>query len=132
MVTIHSRFEALWTIFAGIRAPPIHIRNLIITGGRVMDRPSCALATPDISTRSRITTTASSPRRRHADDEVQRACTAAQAVVAVTFGQSGFQPASSGASPIPARRTAFARQIAMYLAHIGFGISMAEVGKVFG
>lgn len=28
-------------------------------------------------------------------------------------------------------RTAFARQVAMYLAHIGFGLSFAQVGRLF-
>lgn len=30
------------------------------------------------------------------------------------------------------REIAFARQIAMYLAHVGFGLSLTEVGRSFG
>lgn len=66
--------------------------------------------------------------------DVQRACDIAEAVVATAQGR--FQPGRFGsctqAPPVPARAAAFARQIAMYLAHVGFGLSMAEIGRAFG
>lgn len=63
-------------------------------------------------------------RRPTAAAESERACAIAEAVVATVFD-------GPGARPRP-RAAAFARQVAMYLAHVGFGISMAEVGKAFG
>lgn len=96
-----------------------------------MDRQSSTMATPGVPARPPLST-AALPRRRLAIGDVQRACTAAQAVVAVAFGQSAFQPGGPEETRMPARTTAFARQIAMYLAHVGFGVSMAEVGKIFG
>jgi hypothetical protein len=59
---------------------------------------------------------------------VERGCAIAQAVVAIACnGRPG-----STAERRQARAAAFDRQIAMYLAHVGFGFSMAEVGKAFG
>jgi len=66
------------------------------------------------------------PRLRAADAE--RGCAIAQAVVAIICK---YGPGST-ARVRPARAAAFARQIAMYLAHVGFGLSMAEVAKAFG
>lgn len=66
--------------------------------------------------------------RRPAAGEAQQACAIAQAVVAIAFDQTGRDPQ---AAPTP-RAAAFARQIAMYLAHVGFGIPMAAIGQVFG
>lgn len=43
-----------------------------------------------------------------------------------------LDPESLGPKRRPFRAAAFARQIAMYLAHVGFGLSMAEVGRAFG
>jgi hypothetical protein len=59
---------------------------------------------------------------------VERGCAIAQAVVAIT---SKRWPGPS-AEPRPTRAAAFDRQVAMYLAHVGLGLSMAAVGKVFG
>jgi hypothetical protein len=62
------------------------------------------------------------------------ACDIAEAVVATALGR--FAHGRSGScrqtAPVPARTAALARQIAMYLAHVGFGLSMAEVGRAFG
>lgn len=58
---------------------------------------------------------------------VERVCAIAQAVVAIACN-GGPSPTAGGKS---ARAAAFDRQIAMYLAHVGFGLSMAEVGKAF-
>ncbi len=71
---------------------------------------------------------ASPARPRPVADHVERCCDIAQGVVAI---------ASKGApDPFaecrPARAAAFDRQLAMYLAHVGFGLSMVEVGKAFG
>ena len=73
-------------------------------------------------------------RARLAPDDVQEACGIAEAVVAaslgrVSAGRSGPCPQTASART---RAAAFARQIAMYLAHVGFGLSMAEVGRAFG
>ena len=74
------------------------------------------------------------PRTRLVADDVRQACEIAEAVVAVSLGR--FPAARLGpcrqAGPVPSRAAAFARQIAMYLAHVGFGLSMAEIGRVFG
>ena len=74
------------------------------------------------------------PRARLASDDVQGACDIAEAVVATALGR--FPVSRFGScpqtAPVPARAAAFARQIAMYLAHVGFGLSMAEIGRAFG
>ncbi len=72
-------------------------------------------------------------RPRLAFGDVQRACNIAEAVVATALGRlpAGRFGACPQAAPVPARAAAFARQIAMYLAHVGFGLSMAEVGRAF-
>lgn len=96
-----------------------------------MHRHSSTMATPGVPAQPPISA-ATLPRRRLAIGDVQRACTVSQTVVAAAFGQLSFQPGGPQATRTPARTTAFARQIAMYLAHVGFGISMADVGKIFG
>ena len=67
-------------------------------------------------------------RSRPVAAHVERGCAIARAVVAVAC-KGGPGPT---AERRPARAAAFDRQIAMYLAHVGFGLSMAEVGKAFG
>jgi hypothetical protein len=71
---------------------------------------------------------------RPAPADVQRACDIAEAVVATALGRypAGRFQSCPQIVPLPARAAAFARQIAMYLAHVGFGLSMAEVGRAFG
>jgi hypothetical protein len=86
-----------------------------------MDR----LSTADVPVR--LGSTAVLPRRSKAEGEVQGACAVAQAVVAIALDGPGQGPDRK-----PARAAAFARQIAMYLAHVGLGISMAEIGRAFG
>ena len=73
-------------------------------------------------------------RARLAPADVHRACDIAEAVVATALGTypAGRFESCPQVVPLPARAAAFARQIAMYLAHVGFGLSMAEVGKAFG
>ena len=66
------------------------------------------------------------PRARIAPGDAQVACDIAGAVVATVLWGSRPQVAP------PVRAGAFGRQIAMYLAHVGFGLSMAEVGRAFG
>jgi hypothetical protein len=92
-----------------------------------MDRQS-STATPDAPA-GPPRSPAALPRRWIAASDVQRACNIAHAVVAVGLDQGGTSPE---APRKPARAAAFARQIAMYLAHVGFGLSMAEIGKAFG
>ncbi|HUE46445.1 MAG TPA: helix-turn-helix domain-containing protein [Aestuariivirgaceae bacterium] len=65
------------------------------------------------------------PRARLAPGDAQAACDIAGAVVATVLWGSRPQAAP------PARAAAFGRQIAMYLAHVVFGLSMAEVGRAF-
>lgn len=57
-------------------------------------------------------------------EEAERACAIAGAVAETILGgpRANRRP----------RAVAFARQVAMYLAHVGFGVSMAAVGKAFG
>jgi hypothetical protein len=71
---------------------------------------------------------------RPAPGDVQWACDIAEAVVATALGRypAGRFESCPQVVPAPARAAAFARQIAMYLAHVGFGLSMAEVGRAFG
>jgi hypothetical protein len=73
-------------------------------------------------------------RHRPAPTDVQWACDIAEAVVATALGRypAGRFESCPQVVPVPARAAAFARQIAMYLAHVGFGLSMAEVGRAFG
>lgn len=44
----------------------------------------------------------------------------------------GLDPAELGAALRGSQRAAFARQIAMYLAHIGFALSFETIGHAFG
>jgi hypothetical protein len=88
----------------------------------------CSTAvTPDRSAPPLQAATAMS-RGRLAPGDTQAACAIAEAVVATALGRFGTCPQTA---PVPARAAAFARQIAMYLAHVGFGLSMAEVGRAF-
>lgn len=86
-----------------------------------MDRLSTAADVPD-----RRGSIAALPRRSKAEGEVQGACAVARAVVAIALDGPGRGPARK-----PPRAAAFARQIAMYLAHVGLGMSMAEIGRAF-
>jgi chromosomal replication initiation ATPase DnaA len=54
---------------------------------------------------------------------------ALEAVVAATFA---VPPAELRASTRRTARIALARQSAMYLAHVAFGLSCADVGRFFG
>jgi hypothetical protein len=44
----------------------------------------------------------------------------------------GLDPAELGAALRGSQRAAFARQIAMYLAHVGFALSFETIGQAFG
>jgi hypothetical protein len=58
-----------------------------------------------------------------------RVCRLVAATVATAFAL----PLSELRAPTRrSRRAAFARQIAMYLAHVGFGLSFTQVGRSFG
>ena len=74
------------------------------------------------------------PRARLAPDDAQDACKIAEAVVETALGRFpvGRFGACPPTAPVTPRAAAFARQIAMYLAHVGFGLSMAEIGRAFG
>lgn len=93
-----------------------------------MDRQSSTTVTPHMPARP-PQATAAPPRERRAAGDVQRACAIAQAVVEIALNPSGSR---QKAQRPPARAAAFARQTAMYFAHVGFGLSMAEIGKAFG
>lgn len=62
-----------------------------------------------------------------APEEAEGVCAIAGGVVTIVVGQKLPSPQDRRS-----RASAFARQVAMYLAHVGFGLSMAEVGKAFG
>ena len=67
----------------------------------------------------------SAPSRRTAQRLCDLATLATAAAFAVPVGEIVAQPA--------ARRTvAFARQSAMYLSHVAFGLTYTEVGRAFG
>ncbi len=57
----------------------------------------------------------------------ESACAIAKGVVAMVLEQEDL-----GRQDRRSRAAAFARQIAMYLAHVGFGLSMADIGRAFG
>ena len=98
-----------------------------------MDRQSFTAVMPDRPAPPLQPATAlNSPRL--APGDVQWACDIAEAVVTTALGRfpAGRFESCPQVVPAPARTAAFARQIAMYLAHVGFGLSMAEVGKAFG
>jgi hypothetical protein len=90
-----------------------------------MDNQSSALLAPEMP--ARLPEKTALPPRPAAGD-VQQACAIAQAVVAIALDQPGPSPQAAPTS----RAAAFARQIAMYLAHVGFGIPMAAIGNAFG
>jgi hypothetical protein len=98
-----------------------------------MDRQSSTAVTPHSPARPLLPAPAM-PRARLDPGDVQSACEIAQAVVATALGQFPVGQIGSRpqAGPVPVRAAAFARQIAMYLAHVGFGLSMAEIGRAFG
>lgn len=56
-------------------------------------------------------------------------CRCLEALVARAFGLTArqMQGVSRGAAPV-----AFARQVAMYVAHVWFALSLSEVGRRFG
>ncbi len=56
-------------------------------------------------------------------------CRQVTACVAFDFG---LDAAALEALPRGSQRVAFARQIAMYLAHVGFGLSFESIGRTFG
>lgn len=59
----------------------------------------------------------------------ERKCRRITTSVAAEFGiaLADIESAARGS-----REAAFARQIAMYLAHVGFGLGFTEIGKFFG
>jgi hypothetical protein len=67
--------------------------------------------------------------RRQALERTRGRCRHLECVVARTFGfeVADLRGASRGHAPI-----AFARQVAMYVAHVWFGLSLSEVGRSFG
>ena len=98
-----------------------------------MDRQCSPAVTPDRRAPP-LQPAAAMIRPRLAPGDVQRACDIAEAAVATALGRypaSRFETCPQFV-PVPARAAAFARQIAMYLAHVGFGLSMAEIGRAFG
>lgn len=56
-------------------------------------------------------------------------CRLVAACVAIDFG---LDPATLETGPRGSRRLAFARQVAMYVAHVGFSLSFETVGRAFG
>jgi len=57
------------------------------------------------------------------------ACRAVQAIAAAAFGVA---PAELRAATRGQAAVAFARQAAMYLAHVALGLSYTEIGRAFG
>lgn len=57
------------------------------------------------------------------------ACRLAEAAAAAALEPIAVPPAQAGGRT---RRAAFARQVAMYLAHVGLGVPMGEIGRAFG
>lgn len=67
--------------------------------------------------------------RRLTMERTRGRCRLLESVVARAFGfdVAALRGASRGHAPI-----AFARQVAMYVAHVWFGLSLSEVGRSFG
>lgn len=67
-------------------------------------------------------------RRRSEIDRLAARCRCLEAVVARAFGLTvvDLRGISRGHAPV-----AFARQVAMYVAHVWFALSMSEVGRRF-
>jgi chromosomal replication initiation ATPase DnaA len=59
----------------------------------------------------------------------ESACCFVQALVAASLGVSVVEVRAQSRGRAAA---AFARQTAMYLAHVHFGLSLSEVGRIFG
>lgn len=77
---------------------------------------------------------AASPRRRRRPrgrdaDVVAARCRCLETLVSRAFnlGETDLRRASRGHAPV-----AFARQVAMYVAHVWFALSLSEVGRRFG
>ncbi len=69
-----------------------------------------------------------SPRQGPRQWAVQLLCDMAATLTAVMFAV----PRSELMSQRRSRNAAFARQAAMYMAHVAFGLSYAEIGRAFG
>ena len=95
-----------------------------------MNEHAFTAVTPDLPAKTPQIT--ASPPQGYVAGDALRDCTIAQAVVAVAFGRIGLNPSGLEAARTKARAAAFARQVAMYLAHVGFGLPMGEIGKAFG
>ncbi|PTW57688.1 DnaA-like protein [Breoghania corrubedonensis] len=65
----------------------------------------------------------------HAVVENAMNCHLVQVTVAAVFGVAPDALKAPTRSRAP---VAFARQVAMYVAHVGFGLSLSEVGRLFG
>lgn len=59
----------------------------------------------------------------------ERTCRQITTIVAADFGIASADIESMARG---SRKAAFARQIAMYLAHVGFGLGFTQIGKFFG
>lgn len=57
------------------------------------------------------------------------ACRLAEAAAAVAFAPLALRPAAAAGRT---RRATFVRHVAMYLAHVGLGVPMGEIGNAFG
>ena len=66
---------------------------------------------------------------RRPQDQIVAAVRAGEGIVAGAFG---IAPAALRADRRGARRIAFARQVAMYLAHVTLGMRLSDVGRHFG
>lgn len=93
-----------------------------------MNGPRSITAAPQMAMQPHLSTIPLSGQRLSVE-EVERACSIAHGVVTVALGQPHPHPGDSGTG---GRGAAFARHIAMYLAHVGFGLSMAKIGRAFG
>lgn len=87
--------------------------------------------TPIVARNARPTIEPRSPRRRdvrRADDRTSSLCRCVEAVVAHAFSLSvvELRGTTRGEAPI-----AFARQVAMYVAHVWLALSLSEVGRRF-
>lgn len=82
----------------------------------------------DRSARKRRADRGPGGRRRSEPDALAARCRCLEAVVARAFGFSvrELRAPSRGVAPV-----AFARQVAMYVAHVWFALPLSEVGRMF-
>ena len=97
---------------------------------RMESEPAAALRPAPVAARDLARTAPAARRRpsRRDEDLAASRCRCVEAVVAQSFNltRADLRATSRGEAPV-----AFARQVAMYVAHVWLGLSLSEVGRRF-